>query len=141
MSIKHHLVQGNGNIDSAHQKNANGHNCHVLSLTFGYLPKSLGQFWVTLSTAESERIGSCSEEFLVLVRSCVSRCPSGCPVRELRLHRHRNECQCVVEEEGWRLTAEVLFQILVCRLTSTCNLKPPELNLLVFSPVRKTLFC
>lgn len=46
-----------------------------------------------------------------------------------------------VEKGGWRLIAEVLFQILVCRLTSMGSLKPPKLNLLVFSLVRKTVFC
>ena len=80
---------------------------------------------------------------------CASRCPSGCPLRELRLHLCRKKCQCVVaesgnglEKEGWRLVAEVLFQLLVCRLMSLGSVKPPELKLLVFSPVRKkSLFC
>lgn len=130
-------------------KKANGHYWHVPSFVLGYHLKSLVKFWAISYTVQLARVGFCPEEFLAVVQSSVSPGAhlSGCPLHELRLHVHSRKCRCVVEEssnglekEGWRLVAEVLFQIIVCRLMSLGSLKPPGLNVLVFSPVRKTLF-
>lgn len=114
MSIKYHLVQGNGNVDSAHGKNGNGHYCHVLSFILWYRLKSLVKFRATLCTTQLVRVGFCPEELLMVMQSSVSPGVHLVAVHKLRLHLSRKKCQCVVEEsgnslerEGWRLAAEV----------------------------------